>query len=85
MRGRGFWNKIQKFGNKANGWLKKSRFISNSLKQYAPGLTGALAGELVKSVGYGRRRRKVRVRRRHRRGGALRLAGGCKKKDIIID
>lgn len=74
------WGKIAGFANKANKWLKKSKFVSKNLKNYAPGFMGAIAGDVASQAGYGRRRHKVRVRRRRRRGGALRLAGGCKKK-----
>ena len=90
QNGKGFWD----FAKKASRWLRKTKLISkagNILSTAGVPYAGKV-GNIAKVLGYGKRKSCKRVVRRRRRtgkgiglaGGALRLAGGAKKKGMMI-
>ena len=73
------WNDVKRFAGKARDFLKKTKAIST-----AADMAGFKdVANSVRMHGFGRRRRKMTVRRR-RRGRGVNLAGGMTKKTRAI-
>jgi hypothetical protein len=100
QHGGSFWSKLKSFGSSANNWLRRTKLISKGAKFASQlGLPYSdkigMAGELAQQMGYGKRKRMVRRRRRYKgkgisptggayKGGALRRTGaGLKKKAVM--